>query len=86
MKHRQEPRRMFSDLSSTYSFFETVLPFSTAARHSSVEMVRADLVASAREKESCNDGRDVYDLDQREQGVTPNYAIDQKQDAGNQPD
>ena len=26
-------------------------------------MVRADLIASAREKDGCNNGRDVYDLD-----------------------
>ena len=35
-------------------------------------MVRADLIASAREKDGCNNGRDVYDLDQCEQRVTSN--------------
>jgi len=39
---------------------------------SGIEMVRADLIASPREKDGCNNGRDVYDLDQREQRVTSN--------------
>jgi len=49
-------------------------------------VVRANPISSAGEDDSCNNRRDVDDLDECEQGVVSKDAVAKQQHPGNKPD
>ena len=50
------------------------------------QMIRADVVASSRQENGRDDGRDINALHHDEQKIAAKYAIRQQQQATNKPD